>query len=149
MKHLTTYKLFESNRYGYESTRSRYPGLEKEFKIYDKIISELNDNYDNVKIEHRGNKFYDIFYKLTEPTVLNPIDTGNEPELINNPTQWIAIGVFDCEKLEFTLFRAENSITEYSSRGFNGDDYITWNSGLNEFSFDIFLNKWYDIYDNL
>ena len=156
MKHLKPYKIFEStfvgcgsSRNGYESTRKQYPGLENKFKVYDKIISDLNDNYDNVKIEHRGNRFYDIFYKLTEPTVLNPIDTGNDPELSNEATQWIAIGVFDCEKLEFTLFNAESSITEYSCRGFNGDDWITWSSDLNEFSFDVFLNKWYDIYDKI
>ena len=144
MKYIATYKVFESRQYKwpkkhYEFVRKSNSGLEQTFKIMDQWVDRLNSYYDNVEILHRGNKFYDIYYKLSYPMIIN----GK----IN--IEWIHIGVYDIDQLEFHLWEAK-SISEYRGQGSpdNEQDH-TFKSGLNDLSFEKFLNMWYDIYDKL
>ena len=129
MKYINSYKLFEGK---YETVRANNSELEDKFKHYDKIVEHLNTLYDNVKIKHRGNKFYDIYYTMGGDQSKNTIHIG----VYSTNGRYI---LWECDKL-----------SDYSSQGI--DNYKTqhyYEEELNEESFDRFVNRWYDIYDSL
>lgn len=129
MRKLKSFRLFEST---YKTIRSYNSHLEDKFLIYDEIIKDINKLYDNVSIEHRGNRYYDIYYK---------IESGENENIIH-------IGGYDISTNAYYLFKCK-SIDEYSSQGNDYNNVIYLEYELNEETFDIFVNMWYDIYDLL
>lgn len=130
MKYINSYKVFESS---YETVRRYNNTLEDKFKLHDPIVKHLNTLYDNVKIKHRGNMWYDIYYTMGGPQ--------------NHKT--IQIGAYDVRTSELYLWECDK-LSDYSPQGI--DDYKgrhVWKGELNEESFDRYVSKWYDIYDNL
>jgi hypothetical protein len=104
------------------------------FETTDQLIQHLNTLYDNITIKNRlqGNPFYDIHY------------------IVGSKDKYkIHIGTYDINKKIYHLWECEN-ISDYCAQGI--DDLKThhqWSDELSEESFDRFVSKWHDIYDNL
>lgn len=99
------------------------------------MIRKINTNYKNefmvsVREDHEigSDEYYDIFYR---------------------ERKWIFIGVFNFTKNEFTIFTSDSISNYNSSIGPDHMKQVVWKSTLDEFNFDLFVNKWYDFIDNL
>ena len=113
-----------------------------EFNYYQSIIDRINSTHTDCKIIHRdndpvlgrigdGSPFYDIYYYLT---------TENK---------WIFIGVYNHLTTQLKLF-VSKSLSDYNEKGAPDLAKAFIIPGeLDEFNFDLLLNKWYDIYDKL
>ena len=105
-------------------------------KNIDSLLPNINASYiDQFKIKHREDySYYDIYYN-------------------NGQNGWIFIGIYDSYDREFVIFLSD-SISNYSSyegpsSGGKSPHSIEWKTEFSEFAFDVFVNKWYDILDEL
>lgn len=130
-------KIFEAED-NYTMIRKHYSVMEPEFAKYDPIISNLNTFYDNVKITHRGNEFYDIKYNQSH------IKSG-----VKSVNNWINIGVYDIKAEGYYLWVAKR-LNQYILGASPIECKTIFHKGkLDDYGFERFLNEWYDIYDKL